>query len=697
MRAGGADLHAAGFAVVLDVRVPYPGEFELRLMGQCTQGPEARFRVSGGVKLESLRAKVSASEVPVSVPLRRAAGARASIPLPAGGFRVVVESDDPGARFDALQLISIAGRGTLTFEGEQGRVRSGSGLVFLSPAASGGAMVGSLASPGVREEIVQTFRASADGLEALRLAVRPRAPAGRVRFELRESESGAQIFDRRAEVASLSRVGEVTTLRFAALPASAGKEYELHLTVEPGGALELVTGDAGGVAEGELRHGAERLGSAIRFEPVYGSPWTKLGLAGLLVAAIAVAWGLWRGPRWAIALLAPALVLPGYALYQRDYRWLHPSHFMADNYDLYALRLHDLLAGSSAHSFECLRTFALSYPHAHNPGVPAALALLLFGVGSLQIAYVVLSALAALAAAALLLALLRDAGASEAVAFTAFALGTTHFLFVRTAARTSTDMPGYLAVVAALWLGLRLLEGTRHTARDFMALVALLTAGLFVRLSLLPLGPAIALAGLLRVVFSGAPADAGWNRAGEPVAWIRGALRSRDAWMWLAVAVLPALLFFGFNDAAGLASSFAAASSKATMFAGTRTPFRLLACLAILLQLFLLLPLVPSPRFRRFARIDRWRPATLFGAIWLAASIAFVLVSGAPFWNRHFLPALPGVLLVSLPGLAALEARHPLSLRVGTVVVCLANLALVAANLIHELPFELDWAWYVLT
>lgn len=699
VRAGGADLHAASFAVVLDVRVPYPGEFELRLVGQCTQGREARFRVRGDGKIGSLRARLDAGESPASVPLRRTAGARAAVTLVAGEFRVVVESDDAGARFDALQLVSTEGRGTLTFEGEQGRVRSGSGLVFLAPAASGGAMVGSLASPAAREETVQTFRASANGLETLRLAVRPRMPSGRVRFDLREAGGASPIVDRAAEIGGLSLTGEVTTLRFPPLTASAGKEYELRVTIEPGGALELVTGDAAGVEGGELRHGLDRLGSAIRFEPGYASPWPLLGLAGLVAAAGAVAWGLWSRPRWAIALLAPAVLLPGYALYQRDYRWLHASHFMADNYDLYALRLHDLLTGSATNAVECLRTFAHSYPHAHNPGVPAALALLLLGGGTLQLAYVGLSALTALATAALLLALLRSAGAGEAVAFTAFALGTTHFLFVRTAVRTSTDMPGYLAVVAALWLGLRLLAQVRPTPRAFAALIALLTAGLFVRLSVLPVGPAIALAGLLRGAFAVACDAGGWRRqgAGGVMAGMRGAVLSRDAWRWLAVGVVPVALFFGLCYAAGWGPSFGAASGKASIFAGSRTAFRLAACLAILLQVLPFLALVPSPRAWRLVRLDRWRPATLLGAIWLAASLAFVLVSGAPFWNRHFLPALPGVLLVSLPALTALQARHSLALRISVVAVCLANLALVAANLIHELPFELDWAWYVLT
>lgn len=698
VRAGGADLHAPDFAVVLDLRVPYPGEFELRLLGQCTEGREARFRVQGSGKFGSLRARIGAGDLPAAVPLRRAAGSRALVTLPVGVFQVVVESDDPGARFDALQLSSTAGRGTLTFEGERGRRRSGAGLVFLSPLASGGAMVGSLSSPPIREAFVQTFRASENGLDALHLAVRPRLPGGRVRFELGESGSASVLVDQRAEVENLPRVGEVTTLRFPPLRASAGREYELRVTVEPGGALELVAGDAAGVMEGELRYGAERLGSAIRFEPAYASSWPLLGLAGLLVAAGAVGWGLWIGPRWALALLVPALLLPGYALYQRDYRWLHSSHFMADNYDLYAQRLHDLLTGDVANAVESLRMFTQSYPHAHSPAVPTALALALLGDDNVQRVYVALSALAALAAAVLLLALVRCARAGEFIAFIVVALATTHFLFVRTVARTSTDMPGFLVTVAALWLGLRLLGEARPEPRGVAALIAVLTVGLFVRLSVLPLGPAIALAGLLRL----APIDGSHREERRRgLSWlggvVRGTLRSREVWIWLTIATVPVALFFGLSYAAGFGPSFSAASRKALLFADARTGLRLFACVAILLQAFPLLALVRRRRRPRFERFGQWRPATLLGAVWIAASLSFVLVSGAPFWNRHFLSALPGVLLVSLPALERLLDHHPRLLRFGVASLCLANLALVAANLLHELPLELSWAWYVLT
>lgn len=699
VRAGGADLHAASWSILLDVRVPFAGRFEPRLLGQAAGSREARFRVRRVGGSDFLRARILPGEVPSSVPLRRGSGRRATLDLRAGGFRVLVESDDPGARFDALQLISSAGGGTLSFEAEHGRTHSGGGLLFLSPAASGGALVGALAPPAAREEYVQQFRAEANGLDALRLAVRPWRGDGWVRFEIGEPGAGPVHFVERSRIADLARVGEVATLRFPALPASADRDYELRVTVEPGNALELVAGDPGGIAEGGLLHGAERLGSAIRFAPRYASPWRGWGLAGLLIAAGAVLLGLWGRPRWAIALLAPALVLPGYALFQRDYAWLHASHYMADNYDLYALRLQDLWIGGGAAALANLRAFALAYPHAHSPAVPAALALVLFDEPGVLRTYVALSAAAALAAIALLHRLARRATASESLAFIVVALGTTHFLFVRTVARTSTDMPGYLAVVVALWLGLRLLLDARPAPRDFAALVAVLTIGLFVRLSLLPVGPAIALAGLLRLNpdLGAGSLDTGPGPGVGLGDRLRILLQSPSFRGWLAVAVVPVVLFFGLNHAAGIGHSFTAVSRKALLFAEARTAPRFVACFLILAQALPLLALLHRPYVGGRMRFADWRPATLLGAVWTVAALAFLLLSGAPYWNRHFLYVLPGLLLLSLSALEGLLDRHPRILKLGVAALCLANLALAAFNILHELPLELAWAWYVLT
>ena len=114
VRAGGADLHAAAFAVVLDVRVPYSGEFELRLVGQCTQGPEARFRVQAGTHPHSLRAKVAAGDLPASVPLRRAGGERAFVTLPAGGFQYAGANTGAltGARQTGITILATGGAET---------------------------------------------------------------------------------------------------------------------------------------------------------------------------------------------------------------------------------------------------------------------------------------------------------------------------------------------------------------------------------------------------------------------------------------------------------------------------------------------------------------------------------------------------------------------------------------------------------
>jgi hypothetical protein len=696
-----ATLHEPSFAVVLDVRVPRPGHYRPRLRGQSTGKTRGHFRVTGFAGASDLVARVVPGLEPVSVPLTRRAGKRFSTWLPAGGLRLVVASDDPGARFDAFELVSSGSGETWTYEAELGRQRAGAGLMFLSPAFSGGAAIGSLSAPERREEYLQTFRATADGLAGIRLAVRPRNAAGQVHVRLEKAMSGTVLFDESVAVGRLERTVGIATLRFPAIPASTGESFALGIGVEPGGSLQLVAGDPGGVEDGALLRGRELLGSAIRFEPIYRSIWPAAGYAGLLAAAAALAWGIFgpqQGRQLALAILGPALLVPAYALYQRDYRWLHSSHFMPDNYDLFALRFHDLWTGV-AHGAENLRAFASAYPHAHNPAVPVALSLLLASGSSLQRLYVALSGGAALATLVLLLALARRATTSQLVIFVVVALGATHFLFLRAAARTSTDMLGYLFVVAALLLGLELLEAPRPAAARFVLLVLVLTLGPFVRLSLLPVAPALALAGLLgwamearrRGASSSSPTSVqrstGW--------W--AILGSARLWSWLAVGLLPAALYFGLSFAAGLGPSFAAVGRKGLLFEEARTSLRWRACVLILVQALPLLALVRRSRAGEDGARRRPRPATLLGAVWILASLAFIVVSGAPYWNRHFLYVLPGLLLVSVPALEALEAGHPRLLKAGVALLCLANLSLLAFNLWRELPPAFGWAWYVLT
>jgi hypothetical protein len=694
-------LHDPSFAVVLDVRVPLQGRYRPRLRCSSTGTTRALFRIAGFKGAQDLAARVGPGRESISVPLTRRAGKRYSTWLPAGGFRVVVASDDPGARFDALELVPAEGGETLIYEAELGRQRAGAGLMFLSPANSGGASIGSLTAPRQREEYVQTFRAQADGLEGIRLAVRLRSAVGQVHARLTEAAGGGVHFDEAVAIGRLERTGGTATLRFPAIPASAGRSYALRLVIEPGRALQLVAGDPAGVEDGTLRHGEDLLGSAIRFEPMYRSSWPATGYAGLLVAIAALAWGLFGSPRarlLALATLGPALLLAAYALYQRDYRWLHPSHFMPDNYDLFALRFHDLWSGG-VRAAEGLLAFAFSYPHAHNPAVPVALSLLLFSGATLQQLYVALSGGAALVAIGLLAALAQRASASTLLPFVLAALGSTHFLFLRAAARTSTDMTGFLLVVAALLLALPLIEQPRPGTGRALMLISVLTLGLFVRLSNLPLAPTLALAAVLwwatergprgasESVPASLPARSGWQEI----------LASRRLWTWLAVGVLPLALYFGICFAAGLGPSFLAIRQKGLLFIEARTLTRFLLCMLILVQAFPLLALVRRSRHAAGTGGASLRPATVLGASWMLVSIAFIALSGAPFWNRHFLNVVPALLLVAVPALEALEARHPRVLKVAVALHCVANLTLLAWNLRSELPPELGWAWYVLT
>jgi hypothetical protein len=69
------------------------------------------------------------------------------------------------------------------------------------------------------------------------------------------------------------------------------------------------------------------------------------------------------------------------------------------------------------------------------------------------------------------------------------------------------------------------------------------------------------------------------------------------------------------------------------------------------------------------------------GGLWLAASLGFPFLSGAPYWNRHFLLALPGLLILVVPSASRLFAARP---RLGALWLAshvALNLGLIAFNM----------------
>jgi len=347
------------------------------------------------------------------------------------------------------------------------------------------------------------------------------------------------------------------------------------------------------------------------------------------------------------------------AYWQRDYQYAGSSHWIADGYDEYADRLHSVLRGSPG-SLGRLKAFASDFPHAHSPLVPFLMSISSFIVPTVR-GYLGLSYLSALVCGAALWRLLSEVpGAPRSVVWALWSVGMTHFLFIRIIARTSTDGFGYMLTVISLLLALRIARSEIWRTGELLLLTLTLLLGILARPTVVPLPPAVAL-GLL------------------VVSWTTGRLSRRRLVTSLLVFVIPLAIFFAGIWFAGLWQTFALAQAKMALFADARTPFRFVVCIGVLVQA-LLIPLLAS-----VMRCGR-RPEVLMGLTWVCASVGFVVLTGT-YWNRHFVPALPGLLLACLPGVALLAVRFPRSTRIATVAAAACNLFLLTVTLMRDIGF----------
>jgi hypothetical protein len=267
--------------------------------------------------------------------------------------------------------------------------------------------------------------------------------------------------------------------------------------------------------------------------------------------------------------------------------------------------------------------------------VPFLIALGTFPPLSLVQSYLAVTLLASLASGLFLLVLLGELpDVPWRVTWALWGIAVAHFLFLRAAVRTNTDAVGYTFVVLGLVLLMRIIRQPSIRLESAALLAAAVAVGAFARPTVLPLGPALAIA-----------------------LWACRRERAERRRVLVAsglIGIGPPLVFFGSVWAAGYFGSFALAAEKMRAFADARTPVRLGICLAVLVQL-LAVPLLVG------LREARRNPAWIAGACWVAFSLGFV-GTVATFWSRHFLHALPGLLLMAAPGAVRLGRRSPVSL-----------------------------------
>jgi hypothetical protein len=662
----------------MELRVAAAGEYDVILRCRCLGSSPCRIRAE-------LRAPAGQPIVPADVVEERSATFterplfHRPVPLePHGRYGLVLGEASAGVVIDSVQIRNHETGWSTSVEAEKGHL-SPATLVLLDPDASGGAAVGNLASGEGVERTTQSFRAEADDLDGLFLgAVAAVTARDDVRFRLRRVSDGDVLADWRMSAAEAGSEAPYLLLRFPPIRGSRGQRFELEIEQPASHPLPLAVAEAGRYPDGELTFRGIRSTNCLLFAPRYESPWTTFGFVALGLAPLVVALGFAgrNAGRYALALLLPLVMLISVANWQREYQFKSGWEWMPDGYGAFAQHVANLIRSPSAAAFESFGSLLRQYPHAHSPVVPVLVGGLTAAGLQLPRAYLIVSFLFTVLGGWALLALLErvEAGAWPVV-WTVTCLGVTHVLFLRAAVRTSTDPAGYATIVIALFLSVVLCLQPQTAGPMLTAVVLAMTVALFTRPTALPLSLAVGLAFIWQRLLGGRPA-----REVVPA----GAV----------LALAPPALFFGGVLLAGLWPTFALAREKALWFASARTPGRYVGCVLILVQL-LWLPLLVGLRQRTRAAGAgiRWREA-LLGALWLLGLLAFLVVSPAPFWYRHFLHALPGLLLIVMPFATVLHRSHPRLTRAWFWLHVGANVAFMAFTLWKGTPVD---PYYVLS
>lgn len=399
-------------------------------------------------------------------------------------------------------------------------------------------------------------------------------------------------------------------------------------------------------------------------------PWpSRLALLGWIPLPALLVWAYRDRRRHLAFLVALCLVAAATSilLWQRDYSWFY-THADADGYT----RSADFIAGYLAEpeTRPAAREWFREYPHSTTMLAPVLFALPIAAGVPAELAYIEFSALCGFLAVLLFLQLLRrQLGISQGVALLASVAFASHLLMLRSFARPISDVFGLLLVLATLCL----LQGRLAVARRSQ------TLGLALLAFAHPLARPQGWGYWLFIALALLACDRG--REGGRFD-LRRALRTQSA-----VFAIPLLLL------AGLYLHFDWLHNLELMFEKAKIyrPAHSLGYLGpSLVGVCQLLPLL---WIRAWSEI-RSRGLLLWLG-WFGFVVLLLTAARAPFWMRHFLPALPAAGVLAAVGM---ERSSGAGRRAAYALVA-ASVAFNVLVTVHQVLLDGDlpsgWARYV--
>ncbi|MBW2229556.1 MAG: hypothetical protein JRG92_03160 [Deltaproteobacteria bacterium] len=363
----------------------------------------------------------------------------------------------------------------------------------------------------------------------------------------------------------------------------------------------------------------------------YAWPTRRLALLWLLpIFGLPLVLRTPRAGLWWLVALALAASVTSALLWQRDYT-RSAVHLDTDQYAESATALARYATEPDAR--ETIRAWLRAHPHTTTLGVPALLAVpVALGV-PVQIAYMHLCALAGFLTLLILHRLLhRDLHVDAGLAWLVVGAFACHPMLLRSFSRPITDIVGLLLVVMTLVMLVRRLS--RVDVRADIGLGLLLLAHVLARPQGLGYWPFVALAVVA----------ADFIRTRERPTLVSTLHRG------LRLFGPPGLVLVLLTLQFGWLHNFELMLEKAGRF---RVNSTLPIFLTSLVGCLHWLPLLWWP-----ARARLRDPRVALWAVWGVYVIALLVVVRAPYWPRHFLPALPSVFVLTGLGLDALQGRR---------------------------------------